>query len=289
MWFWASWEKNNKCKPFTCIPCSISVLIKNDKHSLFKLLRGHLRTAPYVLFFICSLCFFPYRKARWSPETVCDAAVWAAVVPGCSAGEHCSARSAETQDCVPPVAGGALPAPQHQGPEASLQRVLPQPHPAAELPGSHGAHFTRTSFRVHESSLKTLHRVVLGFYRPWTSLGFVRSWRNMTRSWIPLAGPTGGCLKWRWHLSTPARRSRSLLPRLRWPLVFAPEQPLTHQNSSNKQKTLKPVSFFCLFVLDPGDYRAGGGRSSESHEEVESSSSWGSSGQINQILFVSWF
>lgn len=75
------------------------------------------------------------REACWSPETLRHAAERASVVAGCTAWEPGSAWPAQTQDRVPPVTGGALQAPQHQGPEARLQRVLSQPHPAAELPG----------------------------------------------------------------------------------------------------------------------------------------------------------
>lgn len=64
-------------------------------------------------------------------------------------------------------------------------------------------------------------------HRIWTSLVSVKSWRNMTRSWILLAELTGVWLTWRLHLSTPARRSHSSSLRQRCPLTCTRTHTLT--------------------------------------------------------------
>ncbi len=127
-------------------------------------------------------------------------------------------------------------------------------------------------------------------HRTWTSLVSVKSWRNMTRSWTPLAGPTGAWLTWRWHLSTPARRSRSSSPRQRCRLAYTQTHTYTlwyKDVGGNKTHTENHCLLFvcvcvcvCVYVcVDSRHHRAGGRRSAEGHEEVESSSTRGSSGQ----------
>ncbi len=181
-------------------------------------------------------CLLACRKACWSPETLCHAAEWAAVFTGRSAREQRSTRPAETQDHVPPVAGGALQTQQHQRPEARLQRVLPQPHPAPELPGFSMHPHADCGLFVSCSSLFGINYLYdpnqglsglicyiffrAAVHRTWTSPVSVKSWRNMTRSWTLLAGQTGAWLMWRWRHSTPARRSHSSSPRQRCPLEY---------------------------------------------------------------------
>lgn len=117
-------------------------------------------------------------------------------------------------------------------------------------------------------------------HRTWTSLVSVRSWRNMTRSWILPAGRTGVWLMWRWHLSTPARRSHSSLLRRR----CLPATRGLYYMSDMCRKNEHVWNEWLFLYPDPGDHRAGGRRSSKGHEEAESSSSGGSSGQNHSWL-----
>lgn len=128
---------------------------------------------------------------------------------------------------------------------------------------------------------------LFAFHRTWTSLVSAKSWRNMTKSWILLVGPTGVWLTWRWRRSTPARRSHSSYPRQRCLLTYtqADTHTLWYKDIGGKQNIyMKSWMFVSVCVLDPRHQWTGGRRSSEGNEEVESSSTRGSSGQN-----YSWF
>lgn len=222
------------------------------------------------IYFNLLSCLPTCRETCWSPETLCHTAEWTSVFSGRAAGEQHPTWPAETQDHVPPVAGGALQTSQHQGPEASLQRVLPQPHPAPELPGFSAHWFVWVCAVWIWSSQCSF----VALFRTWTSLVSEKSWRSMTKSWTLLVGPTGAWPTWRWLLSIPARRSCSSSLKQRFLLTYAHTVPPPIQRCIHLPKELS----VCLCV-DARHQWAGGRRSSKGHEEVESSSTWGSSGQ----------
>lgn len=88
-----------------------------------------------------------YREAGRGAAALRHAAERAAVVAGRAEGEHGQrAGPEEEEDGIRPVAAGEMQTQEHQGSAAGLLRVLPQPHPAAELPGAHHMHTHQQAF-----------------------------------------------------------------------------------------------------------------------------------------------